>query len=119
MTINRPVASVSGKRGWAWNRWQDERRSKASEPVDGALLLRRQPPSDSRQHPRLRDDPRDCRALERRLHQAEQHKQVVIGQYERILAEKNEELAERYAADAAPAGLSGALRAAVRRLVSR
>lgn len=116
MANDRPVASVSGKQEWAWNRWQAERRR---EPTHRAGRSRegRRPPDGPAQRPRLSTPPYEDRALERTLHETEQRLQLVIRQYERILDEKNREIAERAEVDRPGQSLLTAFSDAVRRLV--
>lgn len=115
MAHDHPVSSVSGKRDWAWNRWQADRQSRTSpadapRPRDNRAAHR-----DRRPRSRRAADQCDARELER----TERRLQSIITQYERLLSEKNRQLNEGADAEPTTPGILAALSNAVNRLVSR
>lgn len=111
MARNRPVASVSGERGWAWNRRQAERRSEPTSPNAATTRTRADRPAarEGRAPPRHGADRRDVRELERDLERTERRLQSVITRYERLLTEKHRQLEEETDPEPAPGRLRAAL----------
>lgn len=97
MTTGLPSGSVTGKRGWEWNRWQAEVRSRAGpadmSPQGSSGPLANQP--SPRRPDRSSVRPPDVATLEAKLGRAERRHHHVIAQYERLLDERNRELADR------------------------
>lgn len=119
MALDRPVASVSGRRDWEWNRLQANRRSGDRRPDDTAARTRGDRPTDRDSRERHGADRTDVPALERELEQTERRLQSVITRYERLLAERNRQLTDGTDDDPTAGGLRTALSAAVRWVVSR
>jgi TATA-binding protein-associated factor Taf7 len=93
MKSERPVASISGSREWRWNRSQAVQRSR-----DGS----RDPPgrcqsAGGRKSRPEREIPPESELadLEAELERKERRLQEIIEHYERLLAEKNRQLAKR------------------------
>lgn len=91
METDRPVASVSGGRDWEWNRWQAE--VHARDAACG-VSARHQPTDQHRSNrEQIAELQRQLGHLEGRLERKDRRLQSVIDHYERLLREKNRELA--------------------------
>ena len=91
MAINRPVASVTGRDEWEWNRWQDALQS-ADEPT-GTADTNASGEWGARTTEET-DLERQIRTLETELARRERHLQDVIDHYERLLEQKNRRIAD-------------------------
>lgn len=114
MPDDLPTGSVTGRQEWKWNKWQTDRDSPADSP--GATDRRDRGPSGPgadrgtgesglRSRPDGQSGPRELRLrrlveeLEARLERKERRIQYIIEHYERLLSEKNRELAARSSAE--------------------
>ena len=93
MSSNRPVGSVTDREGWEWNKRRAERTSKGR--FGGASD--RPPNGSQRRTPPERDaaSQREIKRVEAELERTEERLQSVIDRYERLLEEKNQQLADR------------------------
>lgn len=111
MPNDLPTASVTGRQEWKWNQYQSTRGSRddstesterqSGRPDTGASRYRRQrtaPPRQAEQSD-AGSGPREQRLLciiedlEAKLEEKEQRIQYVIRHYERLLSERNRQLA--------------------------
>ncbi|MFW5903143.1 MAG: hypothetical protein ACOCS7_00235 [Halolamina sp.] len=90
MSIDRPVASVTGRDEWEWNHWQAAVQS-AQGSTDGADS--RRPERWGRDAGDVAELRRRVHALERELERRDRRLQDVIDHYERLLEEKNRKIA--------------------------
>jgi hypothetical protein len=90
-----PTASITGKEDWEWNRLQDERRAAAQSPPTQSTEPRHEAPS-RRPHraTAVEGTGTDRRRLVARLERKDQRLQAVITRYERLLENRDRELAE-------------------------
>lgn len=91
METDRPVASVSGGRDWEWNRWQAE--VHARDASGGVSQPRQSIDRHRSDRERIADLHRQLAHLEWRLERKDRRLQSIIERYERLLGEKNRELA--------------------------
>lgn len=119
MANDRPIASISGKHDWAWNRWQADQHSRTS-PADAPRPRgNRAAQRDRRPRSHREADRRDIHELEGELDRTERRLQSIITRYERLLSEKNRQLNEGTDAEPTTPGFLAGLSKAVNRLVSR
>lgn len=90
-----PTASVTGQQDWQWNRLQEERRAAAqSQRARCADSRQRAPPKRPRRTTAPDEVWADRQALMATLERKDRRLRAVITRYERLLEERNRELAE-------------------------
>lgn len=114
-----PTASVTGQQDWEWNRMQDDRRAGAQSQGTQSTDPHH---AASTHRPRGATAPdvagTDRRALVAALDRKDRRLQAVITRYERLLEERERELAEANADETRPSRTTNLVQA-VRRLVAR
>lgn len=107
MTTDLPTGSITGRGGWEWNRWQNQQPPRgvstesASHRSYGHVESERQP-GRPEQEGALQCD---HRRLQTQLEQKERRLEFVIDHYERLLADRNRQLANQRRAEPADDGL--------------
>lgn len=94
MTPDLPTGSVSGKNGWTWNQWQDERKSRNEATTSTVHRSVGDPERRHRGGPPIRDNTniRDTRVGEPASERRSDSLQNVIDHYERLLSERNRQI---------------------------
>lgn len=90
-----PTPSVTGKQDWQWNRLQDDRRAAAQSQCSRSTDPRGLAPTERPPRATTPDETwADRQTLVATLERKDQRLQAVITRYERLLDERNRELAE-------------------------
>jgi len=87
MPHNIPSGTITGRNGWEWNRLQRSRDTEGGSADEGPSS--RAPDCSGPETGREQADP------EAQLRRMEHRLQCIVDQYERLLAERNRELARR------------------------
>lgn len=102
MTDESPIGSISGRRDWEWNRRQGHEGDASTRARDGARAASREDRSVAdRRSPTTPNGAveQEVRDLETALQRKDRQLQAVRERYERLLAERNRELAAARTAD--------------------
>lgn len=90
-----PTASITGKQDWQWNRLQEDRRAAAQSRCSRSTDPRGRAPTERPPRATTPGETRaDREALVATLERKDRRLQAVITRYERLLDERNRELAE-------------------------
>lgn len=113
-----PTSSVTGKEGWQWNRLQEDRRAAAQSQRARSTDPRQRSPAERPTRATTPDETwADRQTLVATLERKDRRLQTVITRYERLLDERDRELAEA-TTESTWSGRTSALIQTFRRLIA-